>query len=130
LTGSLSTISEFSYVLVFIAVAVIFTLVPIGISYLIAPRTKGKKTHDTYECGIPPFGSAWIRFSATYYIYALIFIAFEVDVLYLFPAALSYTRGERIDEFFSLLIFILLLGLAFVYAWGKGVFSWKKNLFQ
>ena len=122
------TLPEFFHVLVFFVVAIIFTLVPVGISYLVAPRTNGKKTFATYECGVEPFGGAWIRYSAAYYIYALIFIAFDVDVLYLFPVAISYTRGARVYEFYSLLAFVLILALAIIYAWGKGVFTWKRKI--
>ncbi len=124
----MNTLCEFYHVLIFLIVAVIFTLAPVVISTLIAPRTKGKKTLATYECGIEPFGGAWIRFSVSYYIYALIFIAFDVDILYLFPAALSYTRGDRLYEYYSLLAFVLILVLAIIYAWGKGVFTWKRKI--
>ncbi len=81
---------------------------------------KGDKTFVTYECGIEPFGSAWVRYSSHYYIYALIFIAFDVDILYLFPAALSYTRVKSY-EFWSLLVFMLILPCYSVRL-GKGVF--------
>jgi NADH:ubiquinone oxidoreductase subunit 3 (subunit A) len=124
----MKTLTEFYPVLIFLIVAVAFAVVPIVISCLIAPRTKGAKTLSTYECGVDPFGSAWIRYSAVYYIYALIFIAFDVDVLYLFPLALSYTRGGNNYEFYSLVIFIALLAPAVIYAWGKGVFTWKRKL--
>jgi NADH-quinone oxidoreductase subunit A len=108
-------------------VAVLFTLIPIFIAYILAPRTKGSKTLATYECGIEPYGSAWIRYSITYYVYALIFIAFDVDILYLFPVALSYTRGGAMYEFYALAVFVLILALAVIYAWGKGVFTWKRK---
>jgi len=124
----MNAINEFYYVLVFSIVAVLFTLAPVVISYLIAPKTTGKKTFATYECGIEPFGGAWVRYSVVYYIYALIFIAFDVDILYLFPVALSYTKGGKVFEFYSLLIFVLLLVLAIIYAWGKGVFTWKRRI--
>ncbi|OPY73086.1 MAG: NAD(P)H-quinone oxidoreductase subunit 3 [Syntrophorhabdus sp. PtaU1.Bin050] len=120
--------TEYTQVFVFAVVAILFTLVAVAIAYVLSPRTQGKKTFATYECGIEPFGSAWIRYSVHYYIYALIFIAFDVDVLYLFPVALSYTRSARSYEFYSLLIFILILGLAVAYAWGKGVFTWKRRV--
>jgi NADH:ubiquinone oxidoreductase subunit 3 (subunit A) len=123
----MSPLNEFFPVLIFFVVAVLFTIVPIIIAALLAPRTRGAKTLATYECGIEPFGGAWVRYSIHYYVYALIFIAFDVDVLYLFPAALSYTRGAKPAEFYSLLVFILILGLAIVYAWGKGVFTWKRK---
>jgi NADH:ubiquinone oxidoreductase subunit 3 (subunit A) len=123
----MSILDQFSPVFIFSIVAVLFTLVPIFIAYVLAPRTKGKKTLDTYECGVEPFGSAWIRYSINYYIYALIFIAFDVDILYLFPVALSYTRGGAMYEVYALVVFVLILALAVVYAWGKGVFTWKRK---
>lgn len=124
----MTTQIEFFPVLVFIIVAVTFTLVPVLLAMLLAPRSRGEKTLETYECGIKPFGGAWIRYSVLYYIYALIFIAFDVDVLYLFPAALSYTRGGRVYEFYSLVVFVLILVFAVIYAWGKGVFTWKRKI--
>jgi NADH:ubiquinone oxidoreductase subunit 3 (subunit A) len=123
----MNSIEEFSPVFIFLVVAVLFTLIPIIIAYVLAPRTRGEKTLNTYECGIEPFGSAWIRYSIAYYIYALIFIAFDVDVLYLFPVAMSYARGEKTYEFFAVLTFVLILALAIIYAWGKGVFTWKRK---
>ena len=124
----MQTLIEFYPVLIFSVVAVVFTVAPVIIAYLISPRTIGKKTFATYECGIEPFGGAWIRYSVTYYIYALIFIAFDVDILYLFPLALSYTRGGKIYEFYALLIFVAILAFAIIYAWGKGVFTWKRKI--
>lgn len=124
----MNSLEEFFPVVLFSVVAILFTLIPIAIAYILAPRTKGEKTLNTYECGIEPFGSAWIRYSMTYYIYALIFIAFDVDVLYLFPVALSYTKGGRPDEFYAVLCFVLILSLAVIYAWGKGVFAWKRKV--
>jgi NADH-quinone oxidoreductase subunit A len=124
----MNTLNQFSSVLVFAVVAVLFTLIPIFIAYILAPRTKGAKTLATYECGIEPYGSSWIRYSITYYVYALIFIAFDVDILYLFPVAVSYTRGGAMSEFYALVVFVLILALAVIYAWGKGVFTWKRNL--
>lgn len=124
----MKTLIEFYPVLIFFLVAIVFGVAPLIIAFLIAPRTRGGKTFEIYECGVDPFGGAWIRYCAVYYIYALIFIAFDVDVLYLFPLAVSYTRGGNTFEFYSLLIFIALLALAVIYAWGKGVFTWKRRM--
>ncbi|MFZ3116064.1 MAG: NADH-quinone oxidoreductase subunit A [Syntrophales bacterium] len=124
----MNNLQEFAPVVLFIVVAAVFTLVPILIARFLAPHTKGEKTLHTYECGIEPFGSAWVSYNISYYIYALIFIAFDVDVLYLFPVALSYARGESTYEFYALLSFVMILALAIIYAWGKGVFTWKRKL--
>jgi NADH:ubiquinone oxidoreductase subunit 3 (subunit A) len=126
----MTILDQFFPVILYSVVAVLFTLFPIVIAYVLAPRTKGEKTFATYECGVPPYGSAWIRYSIIYYIYALIFIAFDVDVLYLFPVAMSYTRGGAVYEFTALVVFVLILALAVIYAWGKGVFTWKRKLSQ
>src|SRR3989339_1919755 len=123
-------LEEFFPVALFFFVAILFTLIPIIIAYILAPRTWGEKTLNTYECGIEPYGSAWVRYGMHYYIYALIFIAFDVDVLYLFPVALNYAKGENPHEFYALLCFVSILALAIYYAWGKGVFTWKRKFSQ
>ena len=118
---------DFLYVGIFLLVAVVFAVSPIIISWLIGGRSKGVKRAETYESGMTAVGSAWIQFSVAYYIYALIFLAFDVDVLYLFPVALAYDKGFVIRDFIEIVIFIGILSLAIVYAWRKGVFTWQKR---
>jgi NADH-quinone oxidoreductase subunit A len=74
-----------------------------------------------------PIGDAWIRYSAVYYLYALVFVAFAVDVLYLVPVVTVYNRIKEfaVRDFVELLIFVGILSLVIVYAWKKGVFEWK-----
>ena len=108
-------------------VGIIFAITPIIISWLIGGRSVGVKRAETYESGMPAIGSAWIQFSVAYYIYALIFLAFDVDVLYLFPVALAYDKGYVIRDFIEIVIFIGILSLAIVYAWRKGVFTWQRR---
>jgi NADH-quinone oxidoreductase subunit A len=75
-----------------------------------------------------PYGSAWdIRFNITYYLYALIFLAFDVDILYLFPVAAAFDTVSGVRGVVELFIFIAILSLAIIYAWAKGVFSWEKK---
>ena len=75
-----------------------------------------------------PYGSAWdIRFNISYYLYALIFLAFDVDILYLFPVATAYDKVSGLRGVIELFIFIAILSLAIIYAWAKGVFSWTKR---
>lgn len=116
---------DFSFVLVFALLALILGLVVFFIPYLIAPRVYGDKTESLYECGIDPYGSAWIRYSVLFYLYALMFVGFEVDVLYLFPVGVSYLKEGSIKEFLILSIFLAFLLLPLLYAYRKGVFKWK-----
>ena len=118
---------DFLYVGVFLLVGIIFAITPIIISWLIGGRSVGVKRAETFESGMPTIGSAWIQFSVAYYIYALIFLAFDVDVLYLFPVALAYDKGYVIRDFIEVFIFIAILSLAIVYAWRKGVFTWQRR---
>ncbi|MBL8785852.1 MAG: NADH-quinone oxidoreductase subunit A [Deltaproteobacteria bacterium] len=93
---------------------------------LLSPRSIGRTTENTYECGIDTVGSAWMRFSITYYVFALIFVAFEVDILYLFPVAVAYEpSGWR--GLAEIAAFLVILSLAILYAWRKGVFVWKSH---
>jgi NADH-quinone oxidoreductase subunit A len=92
-------------------------------------RNYAHKTEQFIECGMDPIGDAWIRYSAVYYLYALVFVAFAVDVLFLIPVALVYNRIEEfvIRDFVELLLFVGILSLVIVYAWKKGVFEWKRR---
>jgi NADH-quinone oxidoreductase subunit A len=74
-----------------------------------------------------PIGDAWIRYSAVYYLYALVFVAFAVDVLYLIPVALVYNRQFVIRDFVEVVMFVGILSLVIVYAWKKGVLEWKRR---
>jgi len=119
---------DYMYVFVFLALGAIAAASPLIISNLIGPRSVQKKTLETYECGMDPYGTAWdIRFNIAYYLYALIFLAFDVDILYLFPVAAAYDKVSGVRGVVELVLFIGILSLAIIYAWVKGVFSWAKK---
>lgn len=106
----------------------VFGIIPLLIPFLIMPHSVGKKTRETYECGVETIGSAWIRFSIAFYLYALIFLAFEVDVLYIIPVALVYGGPEFAwRDLIEILLFIFILGLAVLFAWRKGVFNFGRS---
>ncbi|MFH0810472.1 MAG: NADH-quinone oxidoreductase subunit A [Pseudomonadota bacterium] len=123
-------LNDYLYVLAFLLVAVGFAVGPLVISHFIAPRGWGKARDMTYETGMPPIGSAWIQFGMHYYLYALIFLAFDVEILYLFPVALTYNRGFVFRDLIEVVIFVGILALAIVYAWKEGVFEWGRTSVQ
>jgi NADH-quinone oxidoreductase subunit A len=118
------------YVAAFCLGGVAFAVGAFLVVHLLAARktrqTDGK-TGQYIECGMEPIGDAWIRYSAVYYLYALVFVAFAVDVLYLVPVALVYNRKFVIRDFVELVMFTGILSLVIVYAWRKGVFEWKRR---
>jgi NADH:ubiquinone oxidoreductase subunit 3 (subunit A) len=106
--------------------AILIAPIPLLLPLLIAPRGRGKKTEDTYECGVDTIGTAWTRFAVSFYLFALIFVAFEVDVLYLFPVALVYNDPQFAwRDLIEVAMFLLILSLAILFAWRKGVFRWE-----
>ncbi|WP_031387450.1 NADH-quinone oxidoreductase subunit A [Desulfonatronum thiodismutans] len=114
--------------LLFLIAGILFAAVPLLVSRLIAPRYKGGDLSMPYECGLPPHGSAWTRFGVNYYFYALIFLAFEVDILYLFPVATFYPHSDGWVPLVKLLIFLFILGISVIYFWRKGVFTWPRRV--
>jgi NADH-quinone oxidoreductase subunit A len=120
-------LSDFSFVLVYLLAAALFAMGPLIIAFLIAPRSFGPARDEIYECGIPATGSAWIQVAVIYYLFALLFLAFDVDVLFLFPVLLAYGKGYVWRDFIEITIFIGILSLVIVYAWCRGVFSWKRK---
>ena len=122
--------TDIIYLAAYFLGGLVFAIGPITIANLLgARRTRhsANKTGQFVECGIEPIGDAWIRYSAVYYLYALVFVAFAVDVLYLFPVALVYDRGFVVRDLVEVIIFVGILSLVIVYAWKKGVFEWNRT---
>lgn len=128
------------YVAAFFLGGLGFAVGPFIIALLLAPRSTRntqEKTKQLIECGMEPIGDAWIRFGVVYYLYALMFVAFAVDILFLFPVALVYNRvGESglnvsdLQAFVEILIFVGILSLIIIYAWKKGVFKWERKIYN
>ena len=115
-------------ILLFLAVGLIFPLVPLVLASILAPRAEGGDMAMPYECGMVPHGRAWGHFGVNYYVYALIFIAFDVDILYLFPVAVFYRDSVGWLAFAELSFFIFFIFLALVYFRAKGVFDWPRRI--
>ncbi len=120
------------YIFAFCLAGLVFALGPIVLVLMISARKArnyANKTEQFIECGMEPIGDAWIRYSAVYYLYALVFVAFAVDVLFLVPVAVVYNRIKDfvIRDFVEMTIFVGILSLVIIYAWKKGIFEWKRK---
>lgn len=131
-----STLANITYIAIFLIGALLFGFGPIIIARLLAPSGQPRqllnRNNQLVECGMDPIGDAWIRFGIIYYPYALIFLAFDVDVLFLFPVAVAYNGpqfADSIRDFVEIVIFVGILSLAVVYAWCKGVFKWERKTY-
>ncbi len=118
-------LTEFGKALIFILTAGVFV---VGIVYLAKLIRPARPTHEkltTYECGENPEGSPWIKFNIRFYVVALIFLIFDVEVVLLIPWALAY-KDFGLTGFLIGGIFLVLLGLGMAYEWKKGDLEWEK----
>jgi NADH-quinone oxidoreductase subunit A len=94
------------------------------VAWLLRPHQPNSLKSTTYECGYDTFGPTWVQFKAQYYIYALVFVLFDVETIFLFPWALVYNQLP-LFAVIEMLIFVLILAGALVYAWRKGDLEWS-----
>ncbi|CAG36050.1 NADH-quinone oxidoreductase subunit A [Desulfotalea psychrophila] len=122
------------WITAFTLAGLLFAIGPIAIVYLFMPnrtRQVAQKADQPIECGMTPIGDSWIRYGVIFYLYALIFLAFDVDVLFLFPVVLAYNDPMFIwRDFIEIFLFVSVLSLAIIYAWVKGVFTWKQKTYH
>ena len=90
----------------------------------IVPSRPDPVKSSTYECGMETIGRAWVQFNFRYYIFALLFVIFDVLVVFLYPWAVSF-RGIGLVGFVAMLVFLAVLFVGFVYAWKKGALEWR-----
>ena len=111
------------YAAILFAAGFLFVIVATVASNIIAPRTRTKEKLQTYESGESPIGSAWVQYPLGFYIFALLFVAFDVDIVFIIAWAVIFKQLSFFG-FFEILFFILVLALGLVYAWRKGVIRW------
>jgi len=115
--------NEWLYIGLFLVLAPVFPISAILITKLIAPRKPNPIKQETYECGIETVGDTWVQFRVQYYIFALIFLIFDVETVFLYPWAVSF---DQLPLFAVLegVFFILILVAGLVYAWREGALKW------
>lgn len=94
------------------------------IARLIAPRKPNPEKLETYECGMETVGDTWVQFKVQYYVYALVFLIFDVEIIFLYPWAVAFDRLDLLGVIAGVL-FIFLLGDGLLYAWRKGALKWN-----
>jgi len=108
--------------------SIAFAVTPLALAYVWAktfsPRKPGQDKNAIYECGLVSKGDAWVQFKSQYYLYAIIFLIFDVETIFLLPFAVSFT-GLGPGAFVAMLVFLLLLVEGLVWAWQKGVLTWN-----
>ena len=106
------------------AVAVILGTAPLILARFVAPKKPGQSKQSPYECGLESEGEPWVQFHVQYYIYALLFVIFDVEVVFIYPWALVW-KGLGPVVLGEMAAFLGILAVALAYAWKKGVLEWK-----
>jgi NADH-quinone oxidoreductase subunit A len=122
--GLRQLMSEYIPVLVTFALAAVIVGVMVSINSFLGPRSHSRVKGESFECGNEPTGPAWVRFSIRFYIVAILFIIFDIEVVFLYPWAVIF-RELGLFGFIEMLMFVGVLGVGFVYSWRKGAFEWS-----
>ena len=121
-------LSSYGYQYIFIAlltgVAIVLGVAPLILATFVAPKKPGRVKQAPYECGIESQGDPWIQFRVQYYIYALLFVIFDVEAAFILPWAVAW-KGLGLIGFVEMVLFIGILFAGLVYAWKRGLLEWR-----
>ena len=118
-----SYLYHYLFIAIFVLFAMVFPLLPLILARFIAPHKPSPIKQMTYECGMEPVGDSWIQFRVQYYIYALMFVIFDVETVFIYPWAVGF-RKLGLLGFAEMAIFIAILAIGLVYAWKKKALEW------
>ena len=117
-------LSDYNFIGIFVVVVLIFPFIALGLAWLLRPKKPNPVKTDTFECGLQTFGDTWVQFRAQYFIYALVFVVFDIEAVFLFPWAVAYDK-VGLFAFFEALLFLAILAVGLVYAWRKDALQYQ-----
>ena len=118
-------ISEFGKILLFFIIGAVFVGIGLIAAMIVRPSKSNKVKNSTYECGEQPIGLPWVQFNFRFYVIALVFLLFEVEVVFLFPWAVVFKKLGWF-AFIEMAVFVIILGVGLVYLLAKGDLDWDK----
>ncbi|MBI2955126.1 MAG: NADH-quinone oxidoreductase subunit A [Chloroflexi bacterium] len=117
-------LTQYGYIAIFLIIAIAFGILPLVIALAIRPKKPNPVKLSTYECGLETVGPSWIQFHVGFYLYALVFVIFDVETVFLYPWAVAYGK-LGLFALIEMFIFVILLVVGLVYAWRKRALEWK-----
>lgn len=118
-------LTDFGRIFIFFLVGAVFTMLGLVSAWIVRPSRGYPSKLTSYECGEEPVGSSWVRFNIRFYVVALIFLLFDVEIVFLFPWALVFQK-LGMYAFIEMFIFLIILGVGYAYVWVKGDLDWDK----
>lgn len=116
--------TAYGTVAILLVIAIVFGILPLMISMVIRPKKPNPVKLSTYECGLETIGPTWVQFHVGFYLYALVFVIFDVETVFLYPWAVAYGK-LGLFALVEMFIFVLLLVVGLIYAWRKRALEWK-----
>ena len=117
-------LEEYLPILLFLIISIIFSIAALSLSFILSPKKPSDEKLSPYECGFEPFDDARTKFDIRFYLVALLFIIFDLEVVFLFPWAISL-ENIGIFGYLSMMIFLIILTIGFIYEWKKGALEWE-----
>ena len=108
----------------FIVIGALFYVVALSASWLLSPKKPSAEKGETYECGVETIGSPWIQFKVGYYVYALLYVIFDIETVFLYPWAVVFNQTGWFI-LIEMIIFIAILAGGLAYAWKEGALEWR-----
>ncbi len=119
-----SVTADHIVLLMFVVIGALFVPLTLAASRLLAPSKPDERKLDTYECGSEPVGPPWVQFRVGYYVYALLFVVFDIETVFLYPWAVAFDR-MGVFVLAEMVVFIAILGGGLAYAWKEGALRWR-----
>jgi NADH-quinone oxidoreductase subunit A len=123
----MTILTDYIYVLLFMGGGLFLVGSALILSRMLRPFRPSREKLSTYECGETPIGDAWVQFNIRYYLYALLFVIFDVEAVFLIPWAVSFRSSGAfaLTSLLEMLLFLGILAVALIYAWRKGILKWQ-----
>lgn len=116
-------LSTYAFLGIFFVAAVSFPIIPLILAWLIRPKRPTEVKQSTYECGLETMGDIWVQFKVQYYLYALAFVIFDIEVVFLYPWAVALP-GMGVFALIAMAVFLFILVFSLIYDWRKGALEW------
>ena len=117
-------VANYTFIGLLTGVAIVLGVAPLILARFVAPKKPGFSKQSPYECGLESQGDPWVQFNVQYYVYALLFVVFDAEVVFIYPWALVW-KGLGPVVFIEMALFLAILAVGLIYAWKRGVLEWK-----
>jgi NADH-quinone oxidoreductase subunit A len=121
--GGLTVLSQYAFIAIFAIIAFGLPVIGLVMAWLLRPKKPNPAKNATYECGMETIGDTWVQFKAQYYLYALVFVVFDVEAIFVFPWAVAYNK-LGLYALVEMVLFVLILLGGLLYAWQKKALEW------